>query len=74
VSHDYYRAIPYTLRSFIALINQSTAQPELNLAHYEVCVTVFDIKNVVVNCFALDSNGHMIAGNTVLHNSLVEIA
>jgi hypothetical protein len=64
---------PHTLRSFIALITQSTAQPGLNLAHYEVRVTVSNITNVVVNCFAIDSSGNIITGNTVLHNNLVEI-
>jgi hypothetical protein len=64
---------PHTLRSFLAAITQSTAQPGLNLAHFEVRVTVSNIQNVVVNCFATDSSGKVITGNTVLHNSLVEI-
>jgi hypothetical protein len=41
--------------------------------HYEVRITVSDIKNVVVNCFAIDFSGKIITGNTVLHNGLVEI-
>jgi hypothetical protein len=64
---------PHSLSSFPVLITQSTAQPGSNLSHYEVRVTVSDIKNVVVNCFATDYSGKVIAGNTVLHNSLVEI-
>ena len=48
---------PHTLRSFIALITQSTAQPTLNLAHYEVRVTVSSTTNIVVNCFAINGNG-----------------
>jgi len=64
---------PHTLRSFLALITQSTAQPSLALSHYEVRITVSDIKNVVVNCFAIDFSGHVITGDTVLHSGLVEI-
>lgn len=64
---------PHTLRSFLAEITQSTTQPGLNLLHYEVRITVSNIKNVVVNCFALGSNGRIIMENTMLHNSLVEI-
>lgn len=64
---------PNSLRSFLAPIAQSTAQPAQLLAHYEVRATVSDIEDVVVNCFALDNDGSVIPGNTVLHNSLVRI-
>ncbi len=64
---------PHSLQSCSVLITNSTAQPGLNLAHFEVRVTVSDLKNVVVNCFALDANGKVVVGNTVLHRSLVEI-
>jgi hypothetical protein len=64
---------PKSLRSFLALITQSTAQPAQQLAHYEVRVTVSDIEDVVVNCFALDGDGNVIAGNTVMHAGLVKI-
>jgi len=65
---------PNTLRSFLAVITQSTAQPSLNLSHYEVRVKVSDGKNVVVNCFAIEAGGAIVPGNTVLHKQLVEIA
>jgi hypothetical protein len=64
---------PNSLRSFLAPIAQSTAQPAQQLAHYEVRATVSDIEGVVVNCFALDGDGNVITGNTVLHNGLVRI-
>ena len=65
---------PHTFRSFIALITDSTAQPGTRLSHYEVRITVSNIKDVVVNCFAIDSSARVITGNTVLHAGLVEIA
>lgn len=64
---------PHTLHSFLASITQSTTQPTLELLHYEIRITVSDIKNVVVNCFAHDSSGKIIMENSVLHNGLVEI-
>jgi hypothetical protein len=64
---------PNSLRSFLAVITRSTAQPAQQLAHYEVRVTVSDIEDVVVNCFALDGDGNVVTGNTVMHGGLVRI-
>jgi hypothetical protein len=64
---------PHTHQSFTALITQSTAQPGLALSLYEIRVTVPDVPQLVVNCFAHDANGEIIEGNTVLHEELVEI-
>lgn len=58
---------PHTQRAFIALITQSTAQPSLALSLYEVRVTADNINDLVVNCFAVDSNGLSIPGKTVWH-------
>jgi hypothetical protein len=65
---------PNTLRSFLAVITHSAAQPSQNLSHYEVRVKVSEVKNVVVNCFAIKAGGEIVLGNTVLHKNLVEIA
>jgi hypothetical protein len=65
---------PHTLRSFIALITQATTQPTLNLVHYEVRVTVSSATSIVVNCFAINSNGKIVTANTVLHHALVKLA
>lgn len=64
---------PHSLRSFLAVITQSTVQPSQSLSHYEVRVTLSDAENVVVNCFAIESGGAIVMGNTVLHKSLIEI-
>jgi hypothetical protein len=64
---------PHTHHSFISLINQSTAQPSLLLGHYEVRITVSSLKNVVINCYAVDSFGKLVPGNTVNHKELVEL-
>jgi hypothetical protein len=64
---------PHTHQSFIALISQSTAQPGLALSMYEIRVTVPDVPQLVVNCFAHDASGNIIEGNTVRHDELVEI-
>lgn len=68
-SHNRPAHPPFVHRSNHAV----NAQPGSNLVHYGVRITVSDIKNVVVNCFAIDSSGKIIAGNTVLHNDLVEV-
>ena len=65
---------PNSLRSFLAVITQSTVQPSLTLSHYEVRIVVSETKNVVVNCFAIEAGGTIVVGNTVLHKSLVELA
>jgi hypothetical protein len=62
---------PHTHQSFIALITESTVQPTRALALYEIRVTIPDVPNLVVNCFAKDVNGKIIDGNTVLHEELV---
>lgn len=64
---------PHSLRSFLAVIYQSTTQPTFILSHYEVRVSISDIRNVVINCFALDVKGKIRQGNTVRHKDLVEI-
>ena len=64
---------PHTHQSFLALITQSTAQPSLALALYEIRITIPDDPQLVVNCFALDANDKVVEGNTVLHEELVEV-
>jgi hypothetical protein len=64
---------PHTHQSFISLITQSTAQPALVLALYEVRITFPDDRNLVINCFADDGKGGIVEGNTVLHKGLVEV-
>jgi hypothetical protein len=41
---------------------------------YEIRVTIPDDRQLMVNCFAFGLNGTVIAGNTVLHEELAEIA
>lgn len=65
---------PNSLRSFLAVITQSTVQPTQTLSHYEIRITLSETKNVVVNCFAIEAGGTVVVGNTVLHKSLVELA
>jgi hypothetical protein len=64
---------PHTQRAFIALITQSTAQPSAPLSLYEIRVTVDNINDLVINCFAIDNNGLSIPGKTVWHKDLVVI-
>jgi hypothetical protein len=64
---------PHTQRAFIALITQSTTQPSLPLSLYEIRVTVNNINDLVVNCFAVDNNGVSIPGKTVWHKDLIVV-
>lgn len=64
---------PRTHQSFISLITQSTAQPGLALALYEIRITIPDDSQLVANCFAVDADGKIIEGDTVLHEELVEV-
>jgi hypothetical protein len=64
---------PHTQRAFIALITQATTQPSLGLILYEIRVTVDNINDLVINCFAIDTNGLTIPGKTVWHKDLVVI-
>ncbi len=63
----------YTQQDFGALITQSTAQPALNLVLYEIRITLPEGSPLIVNCFAIDEQGNVIAANTVLHSQLVAI-
>jgi hypothetical protein len=63
----------HTQQDFIALITQSTAQPSLSLVLYEIRITVPAKSPLIVNCFALDNKGNIVAANTVLHAQLVAI-
>ena len=62
-----------TQQDFIALINQSTAQPALKLTLYEIRITLPANSPLIVNCFAIDEQGTLAAANTVLHAQLVAI-
>jgi hypothetical protein len=64
---------PHTNQAFLAEITQATTQPGFILAHYEIRITVPTDKDVVVNCFALDSDGRIIPVNTVIHKNLIEV-
>jgi hypothetical protein len=64
---------PHTQRAFIALITQSTARPSAPLILYEIRVTVDNINDLVINCFAIDTNGFSIPGKTVWHKDMVVI-
>jgi hypothetical protein len=67
-------AIPaYTQQDFGSLITQSTAQPALSLTLYEIRITVPTDSRLIINCFAIDEQGNLVAANTVLHSQLVEI-
>ncbi|HEY6345517.1 MAG TPA: hypothetical protein VIY49_28805 [Bryobacteraceae bacterium] len=63
----------HTQQDFIALITRSTAQPGLNLTLYEIRITLPANSPLIVNCFAIDEQGSLIAANTVLHAQLVAI-
>jgi hypothetical protein len=63
----------HTQQDFIALITKSTAQPALNLVLYEIRITLPAHSPLIVNCFAIDEPGNLVAANTVLHAQLVEI-
>jgi hypothetical protein len=63
----------HTQQDFQALITQSTAQPSLNLVLYEIRITLPEKSPMIVNCFAVDQNGNLVAANTVLHSQLVAI-
>jgi hypothetical protein len=65
---------PNTHQSFIALITESTAQPSLKLSLYEIRVTIPGNQKVVVNCFALDASGTVIAANTLVQQDLVDVS
>jgi hypothetical protein len=64
---------PHTQRAFIALITQSTTQPQLPLELYEVRVTVDNVNDLIINCFAVDNNGASIPAKTVWHKDLVVV-
>jgi hypothetical protein len=64
---------PNTHQSFIALITESTAQPSLKLSLYEIRVTIPGNQKLVVNCFALDLSGTVIAANTLVQQDLVDV-
>jgi hypothetical protein len=64
---------PHTQRAFIALITQSTAQPSAPLNLYEIRVTVDNINDLIVNCFAINSSGLSIPGKTVWHKDMVVV-
>jgi hypothetical protein len=61
----------HTQQDFIALITQSTAQPSLSLVLYEIRITIPAKSPLIVNCFAVDNKGNIVAANTVLHAQLV---
>ena len=63
----------HTQQDFIALITQSTAQPTLNLVLYEIRITLPANSPLIVNCFAINGQGSLVAVNTVLHAQLVPI-
>jgi len=63
----------HTQQDFISLITQSTAQPSLNLVLYEIRITLPANSPLIVNCFAINPQGSLIAANTVLHSQLVAI-
>jgi hypothetical protein len=65
---------PHTQRDFIALITESTAQPSAPLTLYEIRVTVDDINDVVINCYALTNEGQTIPAKTFKHKDLVVIS
>lgn len=64
---------PHTQQAFIALITQSTTQPGSPLNLYEIRVTVDNVNDLVINCFAVDNNGQSIGSKTVWHRDLVAI-
>ena len=64
---------PNTQRDFVALITESTARPGEPVVLYEIRATVDEIADVVINCYAVASNGQPIAGKTIRHNDLVVI-
>ena len=63
----------HTQQDFIALITQSTAQPSLNLVLYEIRITLPVNSPLIVNCFAINAQGSLVAANTVLHAQLVAV-
>jgi hypothetical protein len=63
----------HTQQDFIALITQSTAQPTLNLVLYEIRITLPTNSPLLINCFAINGQGSLVAANTVLHAQLVAI-
>jgi hypothetical protein len=63
----------HTQQDFIALITESTAQPGLKLALYEIRITLPANSPLIVNCFAIDSQDNLVAANTVLHAQLASI-
>jgi len=63
----------HTQQDFIALITQSTAQPALKLTLYEIRITLPANSPLIVNCFAIDEQGNLVATNAVLHTQLVAI-
>ena len=63
----------HTQQDFIALITQSTAQPALRLTLYEIRITLPANSPLIVNCFAVNQQGGLVAANTVLHAQLVVI-
>jgi hypothetical protein len=65
---------PHTNQAFLALITDSTAQPNTGLSHYEIRINLPRDKDLVVNCFAIDSSGQIIGEHTVRHKELVEVS
>lgn len=60
---------PHTHQSFT--VNLSSFRPR---HFYEIRLTVPDDRQLLVNCFAFDSNGIILEGNTVLHEGLAQVA
>lgn len=63
----------HTQQDFIALITQSTAQPSLNLVLYEIRITLPANSPRIVNCFAINAQGSLLAAKTVLQAQLLAV-
>jgi hypothetical protein len=63
----------HTQQDFIALTTKSTAQPSLNLVLYEIRITVPAKSPLIINYFAINALGSLVAAHTVLHTQLVAV-
>jgi len=63
----------HTQWDFIALVNQSIAQPGLDMTLYEIRMTLTANSPLIVNCYGINFDDGIVASQTVLHAQLVKI-
>lgn len=63
----------HTQWDFVAVVNQSVAQPEMGMTLYEIRVTLTANSPLIVNCYGISFDDGLVASQTVLHAQLVKI-